>query len=492
MSASAEGMLPLAGSDRSTAPRFSGTTRYLAAAAHTDAEFRQAVLNHIHHGEFRCKAPEFGVDENVIIEQCRSAARRRKLRDASLLAVVLVFAITSQSVGELSYVLDEPELLGEYVNLYLPDFALLLLAGVAILFGERLIFEHLTLRKRFARSPVESAKHPAPDMAKPRQNLVVYGGYSPFVGSGLTLRDWSFAINLQKTAEGGDSHDKHDDVSVAGLIDAIRTRLDHLAIPGLDHYHVLFADGRYVREDARLMSSPYKLPPRHIPEPLVMECGTDDETCRRTYLCIAVTDWSGEMVLTSYLRIKRGKSHLFAEASHFILPPLKQRYYDLNSMNPMLRLKHLTRWILSAVVTAPFALALSPFFVLAALNEPLLHWRIARQTRKEIRNNPMFNFGALTSIRQIGAENRFRVYFQQLDRDMHRKTTEQCVIDAIVDYLEQHGVDTSDIRERRTAILNTGVMISGGVVNAQSVVAGTGAKSIISRVQPIKSAMNNA
>ena len=73
---------------------------------------------------------------------------------------------------------------------------------------------------------------------------------------------------------------------------------------------------------------------------------------------------------------------------------------------------------------------------------------------------------------------------------MHRKTTEQCVIDAIVDYLEQHGVDTSDIRERRTAILNTGVMISGGVVHAESLVAGTGAKSIVSRALPIMSAMN--
>jgi hypothetical protein len=82
----------------------------------------------------------------------------------------------------------------------------------------------------------------------------------------------------------------------------------------------------------------------------------------------------------------------------------------------------------------------------------------------------------------LGSKYKFRIYFQQLDRDMHFKTVEICIIDAIVAYLAELGIDTSDIKERRTAILNKGVMITGGTVNAESVVAGTEAKSIISRI----------
>jgi hypothetical protein len=129
----------------------------------------------------------------------------------------------------------------------------------------------------------------------------------------------------------------------------------------------------------------------------------------------------------------------------------------------------------------------SPFSIYRIIMEPLQHLSVARHTRKAIRDNQLFNYGALTSIRQLGMENRFRVYFQRLDRDMHMKTVEQCLIDAIVDCLEEHDIDTSDIRERRTAILNNGVMISGGVVTAESIAAGAGAKSVVSKLQSMGS-----
>src|SRR6201999_1303333 len=262
-----------------------------------------------------------------------------------------------------------------------------------------------------------------------RQNLIVYSGYAPFVGSGLALRDWSFAVDLRKAKDGNEG--QAEAVSAAGVLQAVRSRLGDLAIPNLEQYNVLFVDGRRVREDKQLMSSPYDLPPSSISEQMISDFGSGQEDRRRSYFCAAVTDWSGELVMTSYLRSKKGKSHLFVELSHFILPPLKSKYYGIDSTDPMLRIKWVLQRILGAIITSPFFLIFSPFSVFASVTAPIQRWFASRRARKTIAQNPAFNFGATTSVRQLGSENRFRIYFQQLDRDMHLKTLEICIIDAI-------------------------------------------------------------
>ncbi|MDO9709928.1 hypothetical protein [Paracraurococcus lichenis] len=474
---------PFSDAERSTveAP-YSETTRYLAAAAHSDSVFRQAVLEQIHAAEFRCKAPEFGIDESVVIKQCQIADRRRKIVNLLLLSVLILFLLSGDFVPDLAFALDQPDYLGDAFEYNAPGLLLALLACAAIVFGENLVSEHFTLRRRFARmrsqSPLDDRRP-----SSPRQNIVVYGGYSPFVGSGLELRDWSFSVNLHRKKDDCTRAGGSGAVSVDGLIGQIRARMSMLAIPGLEHYPVLFADGRHIRQDRQLMSSPYSLPPRSVPEELLDDRDDPQEICRRTYLCISVTDWNGEMVLTTYLRFKKGEAHLFAEASHFVLPPLKHGHYAVDSLDPSLRIKRVLQLALVSTLVAPFRLLAAPFQVYAMLAVPLQRWSGRRQTRRTIRENPLFNYGAVTSIRQLAMENRFRVFFQKLDRDMHLKTIEQCLIDSIVDYLDERDIDTSDIKERRSTILNQGVVISGGVVTAESIAAGHGATSVVSKVK---------
>ncbi len=159
------------------------------------------------------------------------------------------------------------------------------------------------------------------------------------------------------------------------------------------------------------MPSSYTLPPRTISEDKLISVDSTQENRRRTYFCIAITDWSGELVMTSYLRAKKGKSHLFMEVSHFILPPLKTKYYDLDSTDPNLKYKWMLGHFIGAIIASPFLLTLSPITVFAFIMRQLQHWPALRQVRKAIRDNPVFNYGALTSIRQLGSENKFQNLF---------------------------------------------------------------------------------
>lgn len=60
---------------------------------------------------------------------------------------------------------------------------------------------------------------------------------------------------------------------------------------------------------------------------------------------------------------------------------------------------------------------------------------------------------------------------------MHKKIIQQQTLDVIVAFLDDHVIDTSEIKARGTHILNNGVIVSGGVINAEGLAVGEGAKT---------------
>jgi hypothetical protein len=127
-------------------------------------------------------------------------------------------------------------------------------------------------------------------------------------------------------------------------------------------------------------------------------------------------------------------------------------------------------------------LVVAGFRVAGAILSPLSRLSERGRIRQAIARNPRFNFGAVTSIRELGMQNYYRAHFQQLDKERHVKTIEQCTIDAIVDFLGDHNIDTSDIKDRRSAILNNGVIVAGGELKADNIAVGKGAKAAFSRL----------
>jgi hypothetical protein len=201
----------------------------------------------------------------------------------------------------------------------------------------------------------------------------------------------------------------------------------------------------------------------------------------RSYLCINIADWSGEIILSIYLRCKKGESNLFVEASYFLLPPPKRDFFKIDELDPQLRLGTVAATLAGSMMASPIMLVIATFRLLAWALSPIRHWLERRRIRRTMKRNPRFNFGASTSIRELGMENYYRVYFQQLDKERHVKTIEQCTIDAIVEFLEAHNINTSDIRDRRSAILNNGVIVAGGDLHAENMAVGSGAKAAFSR-----------
>ena len=457
----------------------SEASRYFGAAAYRDRAFRRKVLAFLDHGWYRARAPEFGIDEQFVATHCRQAERRETLRNLLMLLAFCMFGFLP--LLTLATEAEDASDVGLILAYYKVELICAVLAAALVLFVERLITQHYTMTRRFSRERFAgTATSAGPDADGP-QNLIVYGGYSPFVGSGYGIGGWSFSVNLERT---------RDDLSASGaaipfesseLIAFVGSRLDRLHIPSLQQYEALFADGRHIRAHAALLSNDQG-PKRRIPLAAIQTLDDLPAAGTRSYLCISVTDWSGEIVLSVYLRCARGDSNLFVEASYFLLTPLQPAFYKIDEMDPRLRADALFGLIMQSIVTAPFMLVIGVFDVLGAVFRPFSRLSERGRIRQSMERNPRFNFGAVTSIREMGMQNYYRVYFQQLDKERHVKTIKQCTIDAIVDFLSDHNIDTSDIRDRRTAILNNGVIVSGGDLNAENLAVGKGAKAAVSRL----------
>jgi hypothetical protein len=68
-----------------------------------------------------------------------------------------------------------------------------------------------------------------------------------------------------------------------------------------------------------------------------------------------------------------------------------------------------------------------------------------------------------------------------LDKEMYVKVFEKQLLFAVKGFLDAHNIDTSDIQERQTTILNSGVIVQGGEINAEALAVGTGASSTVSK-----------
>ncbi len=170
----------------------SRTTRLLCASAFlAGSTFRESVLKFLEDPN-RAAAPEVGVDLGLVAQVCKFAHnrdRRYHWAFAGCLLLALIGALVDPIVGVV----------------------VLVLAGAGV-YLRKSWQEHFTFPGSFAKHVFdpEKSSHQFKAELKPEQyaslpeenhNLMVYQGFSPFVGAGISLGGWSFIVNVDKGKE---------------------------------------------------------------------------------------------------------------------------------------------------------------------------------------------------------------------------------------------------------------------------------------------------
>ncbi|MEW9554589.1 hypothetical protein [Nonomuraea sp. NPDC050783] len=457
-------------------------TRYLCVAAQLDDRVSDPVIREILDDRFRAVAQSPGVDLATVLKYALTGRQRRRVRDAvlawlelGLLAILL-----------LVWTLDPGSAAGAIV-LVVP--LMVLLAWLVVFMElqstyETIIFPYLT-RESF--DPADAPLPRSPELrerlaeigARAAGNVTVFARYSPFAGYGAVINTWSFCLNVSRPEEG----EEVVPFAVGELYDRIAEEVARLGLPGVTVEDRLFVNGLDLQHDAEprlrqaLLPDPMAAPVPAVSEDLIRDLRADPRSRARPYLVVSVTGWEGEVVVSIFLRLVLLPSEglLFAEASSSLLPPLRAEYREVDELVHCSTSRWLARLARRAGSrTYPALLRALPNTV-RELRAPQRRRRLHREAVKAVQGHA-FNYGAAWNPRELATDHLFYRYFQQLDKEMYVKSAEQRIMDALTDFLAEHHVDVSDLRQRQLSILNHGIFVTGQAqVTSQSMAAGAGA-----------------
>ena len=457
------------------------TTRHLCAAAHIDWKFRRKVIKQLVEDEFEALGPSFGVDLVAVLKHCVAARRRKLIRDIFLVLIFVYLVI--------EYLVLPP------INLF-SLFTFLTIAWL-IIFVEEWISHYRIVGRNLSEGSYN------PDAVKENNNgklkilfekipewynpnVIVYSGFSPFVGSGFWIGGWTLASDLDKGRKEKGKKLEPQRFTLTEFYDYVVDSLKKLNIEKLNIEDKLYVEGTTIRNDKRFISNPFKRPYTHVPQSLINEFKEFPTEPIRYYLSIRAIDWEGELVLSIFLRFFKVGEKLFAETSYYLLPPLDSYYHQFDRIKPVPSWIDRILFLHRSIGITPFILAFAPFTLLAKIINRIAVLIKRWDTKYVIKNNPVFDYGAARSLRENESSDKYRKYFQRLDKEMYLKLIERQLLNSIIDFLDSKNIDTSDLKEREQVILNEGVIVSGGNVMAENITVGKNAKSKITRVRKVR------
>ena len=431
--------------------------------------FRRRIL-HFFHKNYDAVAPEFGLDVRLLIQICLAGEQlQRRYR--------LVFAATSLLML-LGYLLDMPALI--ILGALVAAGANVSRANAASRHAQgfrRGDFNYAACVQQYGQQPIPKRIEDALPVAG--QNLILYRGFIPFIGAGIQESGWSFNCALN-APRGENAKQSVTPFTATELYAHIKTALQAMQLPGLRCMDPVFVHGTQARGPEDLCSGPWQRPAQVIAAARLAQCLGTSERHMRHYLCVQIADWGGEIITTYYVRFVLRGNGLYVEFNRYFLGPVEDSYRKVDKLAKIRWQERLQRW-LAACVLGPFMAFVATLLLLvdelSRFAEAFSMDRYVRERAEHIEYSASYNFGAGTSLREALSAPTWRHYFQRSDEDFNRKLIERKLLDELADFLEAHGYDSADIRERRTTILNNGIIVHGGNVQAEALAVGTGAKA---------------
>jgi hypothetical protein len=166
------------------------------------------------------------------------------------------------------------------------------------------------------------------------------------------------------------------------------------------------------------------------------------------------------------------------EAKYFVLPPLSERFHYIDKIQTPPTLMQQIDLLWQSIVISLLLWPRSFCQAIEWLLRPVIDFIKNTIDILFIKENPEFNYGAVSSIRENESSAFYRHYFQILDKDMFVKTLENALFEELVEFLDSKNIDTSELKSRQTQILNEGIIMSGGEINSKALSVGRRSRAL--------------
>jgi hypothetical protein len=292
-----------------------------------------------------------------------------------------------------------------------------------------------------------------------RVNFYVYDCGLRFVhtlvGNGEPVHEWQISIDIgQGKLKPGkaEEREKPQPVEVLELHEALRASAALAGVSGLWCGYRVYADGRFLLRDGRLPEDRPDGPPlTRVSRAEQLEGLIRVDERRRTYLCMQIDNWNGDLMVTLFVRAEVTAGILYLYSKVYVLPGIEEPM-------PVRKLpRHAPEAVGRAMATAGIRfvplLLWSPVRCLGFLADPWWRWMRRTYERYTVRRGAHFDFGAKWSLREalvFGQQLQFNAR-DDLMRDLY--VLESRLAKALKDHLDRLNIDTSSIEKTITAII---------------------------------------
>ncbi|WP_307181046.1 hypothetical protein [Streptomyces canus] len=351
---------------------------------------------------------------------------------------------------------------------------------------DRLLRTTMT-REAFSRQPrptVPPRKWMAERLAAIREaqdgNVTVYSGYTPFLGYSPAASQWSLAVPLLPAGDrvgrvprpGGPQP-----FTVTELVDHVRARLSATATRGVTDAAAdgeaalgslvvqdrIFASGTAVGDDERFIRATSLAPAARLSADQVERIMERPTGAVRHCLAVHVPLWGGDVVPTVFLHFSTEGRTLHLHCTNHVLGPVRADYHVVDRLRGPLSPAARRGLLLDAVPRTGGAFFAAPFQALRQARFEERHSRRMGDELKALEQDPVYDFGARLSVRELAVSPDYQNYFQVVDAARITSLVQRHTLAAIREFLDTRGYDITDFRAQQQTILNQGLIQQGGM-----------------------------
>ena len=450
-------------------------TGIMLAAANMEAERIFSNIQARERWPCRADTPEHGLDIPRIFAEARQTRGVRLLKDAVILVVSII------GLTHLVHTPPQSELLYGAA----PTFNWLAMVGTLIVVAAIQFVFLKSMRQRARRAlqeVTETEAAAAHGTSSSEPNVMISGGYSPFVGAGSTVQGWSFTVDLQK---GATQSLPVLPVTAKELYAETQGAIESLHLPRLSISDRVCLDGRDVGEVGSLLPTGRHAKPRlQLAQSDVNRLMGLNETKMRHYKLLQADLWGGELIVSVFFRYVIQAGLLYVEAKILQLTPLKDEFLEYEKMPTAPDFKEMRGDAVKSLIQAPFlwiGVAFRLLMFLAGGWAAYLH-NAEKTNLDAIDRDRKFNYGWPVSLREQWASGKYERYFQGVDLDFYQKSIQEALLESLLTSLKARNVNVENFKQASTTIFNSGVMVTGGALKADSVAAGAGASAVVNKV----------
>ncbi|MEV4629454.1 hypothetical protein AB0J90_24645 [Micromonospora sp. NPDC049523] len=333
--------------------------------------------------------------------------------------------------------------------------------------------------------------------ASQRGNITVQES-NPFIGAGTVTHGWSFAVTLreimsritttgQPDPEPEDPREpvRLDPVALVRHVRAAVLRMRDSALPERERVAGLYLAPHVVADGVRDQDDPLLDPRSGMPyseasqealeaiirspqgglryyERIVVPMGGKRIETEDGRAVLPAQSLGFEVVAFVHLAVEGGR--LYTEFMATVLPPVRREYRLPDALHEDQINSRSVRDTLGRFAADT---ATAPGRLVRGLRDR--RRVVSRMDRASLDSQEFraYDYGARLSVRELAAESHTRKFLQALDGWKYTKLLDRVVSEAIIDFLTDNGVDTTEFRVGVTHVHNNygGIEVSGGQVN---------------------------